>query len=591
MKIDEGLIFFLMFLGFLLSLPLGYSCHLESGTYYSSCTDNIQCDEASDCGSGAVSAYDWARDWGGCDMGCAAGKYYDPACVYVEWYPDYCSCGSKEAKWTKSCSNGATCKVKWGLACEGEFEGKWDASEGKCVECGGKVQVKAVKCGQSDDTTQRCESACGADSACDEKNPCEFYDPNGDGKQELYCAGECKALYCDSSHECWLLGTPAGSRTCQYYITSDGTGHWWWNWPSEVDENGDPWQECFDGHDNDCDGMVDCSDSNCDCALNGDKSKICVNGEEKVCTSSNKGEEVVCKGTTYYCDGTAWVTSKCDPETPGTNLDGVCDVDCGADSACDEKNPDALYDPNGDGYKELYCGANCLALYCDSSQECDCLLTGEICQYYISSDGSGHWLWNWPNDYDENGSPWQECFDGHDNDCDGKVDCSDSNCDCVLNGDKSKICVDGEKKVCSSSNKGEEVVCKGTTYYCDGTAWVIRPKECTSDADCTGYDPETHLILVCDCPEKECSLHEKKDYTCKPKLWCDSPSDCDRDYCCDKLVGGSGHCVDAGSIVEYEGKSWLCDPPAWVFIEEGREQKSTQNVFELLINLFSKIFS
>ena len=426
MKIDEGLIFFLMFLGFLLSLPLGYSCHLESGTYYSSCTDNIQCDEASDCGSGAVSAYDWARDWGGCDMGCAAGKYYDPACVYVEWYPDYCSCGSKEAKWTKSCSNGATCKVKWGLACEGEFEGKWDASEGKCVECGGKVQVKAVKCGQSDDTTQRCESACGADSACDEKNPCEFYDPNGDGKQELYCAGECKALYCDSSHECWLLGTPAGSRTCQYYI---------------------------------------------------------------------------------------------------------------------------------------------------------------------SSDGSGHWLWNWPNDYDENGSPWQECFDGHDNDCDLKVDCSDSNCDCVLNGDKSKICVMGEKKVCTSSNKGEEVVCKGTTYYCDGTAWVIRPKECTSDADCTGYDPETHLILVCDCPEKECSLHEKKDYTCKPKLWCDSPSDCDRDYCCDKLVGGSGHCVDAGSIVEYEGKSWLCDPPAWVFIEEGREQKSTQNVFELLINLFSKIFS
>jgi len=132
-----------------LSVSISESCHLSQGTFYNRCLSGINCTSGIDCVSEPVVVYDWMWDLGGCDLGCAAGQLYD---VYDansvqctgSIYGKTCQCYVKEAKWKKSCSNGDTCKLKWNPLCDGEFEGKWDASEGKCVKCSGKSKSKRM---------------------------------------------------------------------------------------------------------------------------------------------------------------------------------------------------------------------------------------------------------------------------------------------------------------------------------------------------------------------------------------------------------------------------------------------------------------
>jgi len=67
---------------------------------------------------------------------------------------------------------------------------------------------------------------------------------------------------------------------------------------------------------------------------------------------------------------------------------------------------------------------------------------------------------------------------------------------------------------------------------------------------CPGYDPETHLKLVCN----------PRTYRCKPKPSCDVPIDCDNEWCCNTITGAKD-CKAKDTILLHEGKSWLCDPP------------------------------
>jgi len=93
--------------------------------------------------------------------------------------------------------------------------------------------------------------------------------------------------------------------------------------------------------------------------------------------------------------------------------------------------------------------------------------------------------------------------------------------------------------------------------------------ECLSNDDCTGYDPETNIKLVCDCPDKDkCSLHKKNDYTCKPKPTCENNDECAPDWCCTadpnlpaECKEREGECVSQGDI--RCDLKYLCDPPEW----------------------------
>jgi hypothetical protein len=174
---------------------------------------------------------------------------------------------------------------------------------------------------------------------------------------------------------------------------------------------------------------------------------------------------------------------------------------------------DSLYDTNGDGYNELYCDAYCLAFVCDSDckTSAGASYSGFKC-YYVWSGGSGHWSWSTSVPDAEDGNPWQECFDGHDNDCDGKTDCADPGCAKVKNQDTGVIC-------------------------------------CQSDSDCPSYNPTNHLKMYCD----------PNTHTCKTIRSCSSNDQCDNGWCCDTITGARD-CKARGTTLSSGGKSYLCDP-------------------------------
>jgi hypothetical protein len=193
--------------------------------------------------------------------------------------------------------------------------------------------------------------------------------------------------------------------------------------------------------------------------------------------------------------------------------DYKCESACEADPACDEKYPNDMYDTDGDGYYDLYCDSYCYAYKCDNSRECSSVVWGNIiykCSYnYYYSTSSPRY--DWIKDPSE-GSPWQSCFDTHDNDCDGKTDCADSDCAGVKNPNTGVIC-------------------------------------CQSNSDCPAYDPNTHLKMYCD-PDT---------HTCQTIKSCADNTECEDNWCCDTITGAR-NCKARGTTLSSGGKSYLCDP-------------------------------
>ena len=172
-----------------------------------------------------------------------------------------------------------------------------------------------------------------------------------------------------------------------------------------------------------------------------------------------------------------------------------------------------------------------------------------------------------------------------------------------LNGDEDKIRVGGEEKVCNSNHCGESHSCGGETYYYiydSSKSWhwsTSKPSGfCCSDDDCSGYDPDTHTKIVCDCPETGCSLTGSS-YSCKALPSCSDNSQCDPNYCCDTITG-SKKCKSEGTIINYGGKSYLCDPPYGFDTTEGEINHTTEeqeveatNLIDVVFGLLSRIFS
>ena len=454
-----------------------YACALYGpNTYYTSCNEEAVCGYRDDCGSGAVSAYDWGTTlFDECAVGCAAGQYYDPDCLQGGSYLT-CVCGSKEAKWkpTSQCKNGNICKLRWGAVCDWSFEGVWDKSEGKCIKCSGKKQVKkAIDCWNYDETI-KCESACGAPNKCDEVTPktgwCE-------GSVANLCYGDCSY----------------SSRDCSKDLC-DNPDVLWVNGKCIADDWFIPGFSC-----------VDCKTEK-GCVYYG-----------VWCDSDSKCDEKPCGGSKYICDGNNWVKMKANDD------DSRLQCECHG------------HYWDGSGTSVTYLSGNKGSAPCcgDEIERREKWVSGAgICCYGVWKSGSGY--------------------------------------ECCTNAD-----------------------CPSDRPYCVNNKCV----QCRNDDDCSGYDPNTHTKLVCECPSG-CTLTGSS-YTCKPKPTCSATSECADNYCCyTSEMGGDGSCKSRGTIINYDGKSYLCDPPYGFVTSENEinpiteeQEVETTNLIDIIFEIFSKVFS
>lgn len=272
-----------------LILDISYSCGKRSGTFYYDSQCKIP-----------FRAWDFSVGFDGCVEGISAGQLYELRPLPTP------HCYGPEAKWKDypGIDGDVVCKVRWGFFCEWSFEGKYDESEGKCVECSGFYQVKAVKCGQPDDTTQKCEVACGAHKKCDEISGdtvlssteiCIYKSASlepiqGGGGADL---APCQLIVCDSSTICKKLTTSLGT----YYCIYNSGFIWSTSLPSKE-------SDCADNFDNDCDGKKDCEDPDCT-GKQGPDGKICCQKNEDCPAKDGKLGE---------CDSPS---GKDNPDTPG----------------------------------------------------------------------------------------------------------------------------------------------------------------------------------------------------------------------------------------------------------------------------------
>jgi hypothetical protein len=155
------------------------------------------------------------------------------------------------------------------------------------------------------------------------------------------------------------------------------------------------WPMCLDDLDNDNDGLIDCADrTDCD-------------GFTETCGVG------VCESTGSYCDNGTKVVVTCTAGTPTEDPEVTCGD--GLDNDCD-----GLTDAD-----DSDCQADCTAIMdrnvCRNTSGCE-WVGGKngTCQYAVPCDPT---------------EPGMEmtCDDGADNDCDGVIDCADTDCNVAPN--------------------------------------------------------------------------------------------------------------------------------------------------------------
>ena len=171
---------------------------------------------------------------------------------------------------------------------------------------------------------------------------------------------------------------------------------------------------CSDEDDNDCDGPIDCGDTDCrDCGNNvAEDCELCDGSDLVGATCESLGYQSGTLGCNTTCDG--FVTSGCTPcaasETSCT--DGI-DNDCGGGTDCSDSDCDG----------DLACQASCFL-----GQPGDtCSSNGDCCSNKCKGKGGQKTC---KGDFACTPTAGSEtsCSGGVDEDCDGLVDCADSDC-------------------------------------------------------------------------------------------------------------------------------------------------------------------
>ena len=185
--------------------------------------------------------------------------------------------------------------------------------------------------------------------------------------------------------------------------------------------------------------------------------------------------------------------------------------------------------PSGCIYDEYECSSS-------SHEYCQAKKCGGVTYYCTWMGGTG-WAWRTADDL-----PNEVCDDDIDNDCDGNTDCDDPDC-AGKTGPNGVIC-------CQDKNDCTSLKCGNYVSYC-----------------------------------------KRKTHECKCRTSCRDASYCIEDACCKYEVTGKDEdrvCVDKGTIVDHEGKSYLCDPPGWTTESSKTEESSNQKSGSLIFSFFKK---
>ncbi|MEM5828587.1 MAG: hypothetical protein QW197_03785 [Candidatus Aenigmatarchaeota archaeon] len=272
--------------------------------------------------------------------------------------------------------DGSKCVVRWAQSlfdCDGEFKGKYDSSENKCVECDSYGrQTKALKCGQQTDNSIKCEKACGVHDFCDEVDSIKI-------QCEKFCANDfvidyknnrvlppCTYLECSEENACAKIEVKGKTYYCVFSLVwiTPTSSIITWAWSDKL-----PAEVCFNGIDDDCDGLIDCKDPDC---------KNYSDEGWKVCSSAYCSKPYCFNGIDDDCDGL--IDCK-DPDCKGafvpySNPPIVC---CSSDTDC--KNYEYLSAPY-----ITYCNENNMCQYkseCYSHKDC---IDGYCCLYEIDGE-------------------------------------------------------------------------------------------------------------------------------------------------------------------------------------------------------------
>ena len=430
-------------------------CEVDINTDKSNCGScGTTCSFWDDCCDGTCTdVKEDETNCGGCDISCATGE----TCCFGECYDTDTSekfCGSCSTE----CSEGKTC------------------CDGVCLD----------ECGEENGEENGDDEGEDIETICDDKK-----DNDADG------AFDCADSDCDG-RKCGTKNCPAGSTgSCtKLCFWSQSRSH-------ECEDcslvNKCKETDCSDTKDNDDDGLIDCSDPDCDSACGTitceGTAKKCSSLEQETCKSQKECKWwLVCffgGDCEFSCSGTA---------TPCKDLTkrSSCEIqkDCyvsGAGKPC--------IDTDGDDY-----GA-------EGTDTSNCKYSEEDCDD--------------DNEYINPGVEKEEdCEDGKDNDCNGKIDEDDVNCNCG-SGETRKCGPENEEGECQ---KGDQTCvnkvwgkCINATYPtketcntldddCDGITDNINGKKSISETQCRCYKDSAPKNETCNAIDDDCNEKIDEDW-------------------------------------------------------------------------------
>jgi hypothetical protein len=338
--------------------------------------------------------------------------------------------------------------------------GKTCSAAGTCSVCdggGGTFETPEVSCSD------------GFDNDCDGKKDCADTDclgarcPTGSSVSGNPVFGTCKA---------------AGTCTC----VSTGTTE----------------TSCGDGQDNDCDGLIDCDDPDCQAKVCDALGNTCA--ANKTCTlcGGNGGTpeltEASCSdGKDNDCDGKV---DCADPDCAATSCNATGKTCDGLTNTCVCNKPEAS--------GEVSC-ADGLDNDCDGLIDCkdtNCQIAGPVSGYGLACGSSGRYCQGTGaagacactgNGGTPQPAKETTCNDGADNDCDGAVDCADSDCRA-----SSPASLTGGQN-CSTTGRFGEVCSYGGACTCTGNGGTPE----VSEVSCSdGKDNDCNTLI--DCKDPSC---------------------------------------------------------------------------------------
>jgi len=330
--------------------------------------------------------------------------------------------------------------------------------------------------------------------------------------------------------------------------------------------------QCSDARDNDCDGLIDCADPECQVG----SETNCTDGLDDDCDGAIDCADTECQSIDADNDGYTHALCggpDCDDSDSLINPGAVENCTDGIDSDCDGvdgcADDDCAIDADGDGVPIPPCGNDCddtddtvapgFLEICDDGVDNDCDTVVDCADSYCVGDPAccgdgtcdsieGQFCTCALDCGNPTASEVGLCFDGRDNDCDGEVDCNDWDCCSTQSacqapfgcGDGSCDFQQGENRCTCQCDCGPppatETSCSGNQDEdCDGLT------DC-NDADCNGADNDGDGYAgICggpDCDDFDPNRNPGEPENCTDGI----DNDCDFADCADSDCHGDPNC-------------------------------------------------